>query len=334
MRWRRLTTPARCENDRMTAVEVRGLTRIYRTGKRRRSKEEVVALDGVDLQIAPGEVHGLLGPNGAGKTTLVKILSTVLLPTSGSASVMGFDVVEETDAVRETIGIVFGGERGLYLRLTPRRILRYWAALYKLPDDVGRRRSEELIQRVGLSEWADRRVETFSRGMKQRLHLARGLIADPPVLFLDEPTTGMDPVSAHDFRGLVADLRAEGRTVLLTTHNMAEAEAVCDRITLIDQGTILGTKTPATVAEWLGSFERVEADDVPGEVAEQIRNLEGVTSVDAEGGSILVQTTSSDAVRESLELLVGAGVTALKTSQPSLEEVYLHVFGRERGMTV
>ena len=309
------------------------MTRIYRTGKRRRSKEEVVALDGVDLKVETGEVHGLLGPNGAGKTTLVKILSTVLLPTSGSASVLGFDVVEETDEVRKRIGIVFGGERGLYLRLTPRRILRYWAALYKLPDDVGTRRTEELIERVGLSEWADRRVETFSRGMKQRLHLARGLVADPPVLFLDEPTTGMDPVSAHDFRRLVVDLRTEGRTVLLTTHDMAEAEAVCDRITLIDQGTILGTKTAATVAEWLGSFESVEADDVPRVVTEQIRKLEGVTSVDAEGGFIRVQTNSSDAVRESLKLLVDAGVTTLKTSRPTLEEVYLHVFG-QRGMSV
>ena len=325
---------ARCKHESMPAVEVRGLTRIYHTGKRRRSKEEVVALDRVDFKIETGEVHGLLGPNGAGKTTLVKILSTVLLPTSGSASVMGFDVVEETDEVRKRIGIVFGGERGLYLRLTPRRILRYWAALYKLPDGVGIRRTEELIERVGLSEWADRRVETFSRGMKQRLHLARGLIADPPVLFLDEPTTGMDPVSAHDFRGLVADLQAEGRTVLLTTHDMAEAEAVCDRITLIDQGTILGTKTRATVAEWLGSFERVEAEDVPPATVEKIRGLEGVTSVDADGGAILIQTSTSDAVRESLEVLVRAGVTRLKTSQPSLQEVYLHVFGRERGMSV
>lgn len=242
----------------MHVVEIRDLTRVYLTGKRRSGKEEVIALDSVDLDIAEGQVHGLLGPNRAGKTTLVKILSTVLLPTSATARVLGFDVVDETEEVRKRVGLVFGGERGLYLRLTPRRILRYWAALYKLSDDVGIQRTEELIERVGLSEWADRRVETFSRGMKQRLHLARGLIADPPVLFLDEPTTGMDPVSAHDFRVLIGELRSEGRTVLLTTHDMAEAEAVCDRITLIDRGVILGTKTPTTVAEWLGSYERVE----------------------------------------------------------------------------
>lgn len=317
----------------MNVVEVRRLTRVYRTGKRRRSKEEVVALDRVNLDIVEGEVHALLGPNGAGKTTLVKILSTVLLPTSGSARVLGFDVVEQTEAVRERIGIVFGGERGLYFRLTPRRILRYWAALYRLPDDEGAGRAEELLDRVGLREWADRRVETFSRGMKQRLHLARGLIADPPVLFLDEPTTGMDPVSAHEFRVLIGELRAEGRTVLLTTHDMAEAESVCDRITLIDRGTILGTKTPATVAEWLGTFERIDAEAVPQGVVEQIRQLEGVTSIEPNRGGIRVHTERPETASQVLRMLIDAGVTSLGTSRPSLEEVYLHVFG-DRGMTV
>lgn len=318
----------------MEVVEARRLTRVYFTGKRRRSKEEVVALDDVDLDIAEGEVHGILGPNGAGKTTLVKILSTVLLPTRGTARVLGFDVVEDTEEVRKRVGLVFGGERGLYLRLTPRRILRYWAALYKLPSEFGAERTDELIERVGLSEWADRRVETFSRGMKQRLHLARGLIADPSVLFLDEPTTGMDPVSAHDFRGLISELQGEGRTILLTTHDMAEAEAVCDRITLIDKGEILGTKTPATVAEWLGSYERVEADGVPQQVCDRIRALEEVTSVDFRNGEVRVHTESARAVQRVLEELVGAGVSSLKTSKPSLEEVYLHVFGRDRGMRV
>ncbi len=317
----------------MHVVEVRDLTRVYLTGKRRRSREEVVALDRIDLDVGEGEVHGMLGPNGAGKTTLVKILSTVLLPTSGSARVMGFDVVEDTEQVRARIGIVFGGERGLYLRLTPRRILRYWAALYKLTDQRAAARTEELLARVGLSEWADRRVETFSRGMKQRLHLARGLIADPPVLFLDEPTTGMDPVSAHDFRELISELRSEGRTVLLTTHDMAEAESVCDRITLIDKGTMLGTKTPATVAEWLGAFERVDAEAVPDEVVARIRGLDGVASVDVNGPGIRVHTEHPAAARRVLETLVAAGVTTLGTSRPSLEEVYLHVFG-DRGMAV
>jgi ABC-2 type transport system ATP-binding protein len=317
----------------MAAVEIRDLTRVYRTGKRRSSKEEVVALDGVTLDMAEGEIHGLLGPNGAGKTTLVKILSTVLLPSAGTARVMGFDVVRETEEVRNRIGIVFGGERGLYFRLTPRRILRYWAALYKLPDAVAIERTDRLIDLVGLSEWAERRVETFSRGMKQRLHLARGLIADPPVLFLDEPTTGMDPVSAQEFRGLIDGLRGEGRTILLTTHDMAEAEAVCDRISLIDRGELLGTKTPATVAEWLGSYERVDAKNVPAGVVPRIEAVDGVASVAHRKDGLRVETERPESAAEVLRILVDAGVTELATSRPSLEEVYIHVFG-DRGMSV
>jgi len=208
------------------AVDVQDIRRVYTPRKR----DPVVALAGVSLTIPLGEVHGLLGPNGAGKTTLVKILSTVLLPTGGRALVCGHDVVKETKAVRPLIGIVFGGERGLYTRLSARKNLEYWGALYRLSGAEIRSRSDALLERVGLTERADQRVEEFSRGMKQRLHLARGLMGDARVLFLDEPTTGMDPLAAREFRALIAELKGEGRTILLTTHDMVEAEAVCDRV--------------------------------------------------------------------------------------------------------
>src|SRR6266511_3209649 len=204
------------------AVAVEEVTRVFEP--RRKRDARVVALDRVSLEIPQGEIHGLLGPNGAGKTTLVKILSTVLVPTSGRARVLGHDVVGEAAAVRPLIGIVFGGERGLYWRLTGRQNLEYWGALYKLSRAEIRVRSEQLIERVGLIERADERVETYSRGMKQRLHLARGLIGDANVLFLDEPTTGMDPLAAREFRRLIGELRGEGRTILLATHDMVEAE--------------------------------------------------------------------------------------------------------------
>src|SRR5207248_4116859 len=166
------------------AVRTEGLRRVFETGAGwRRRGSPVVALDAVSLAIEEGEVHGLLGPNGAGKTTLVKILSTVLLPSAGRAEVCGLDVVGDTRAVRKRIGIVFGGDRGVYARLTARQNLEYWAALYRLDGPEGRRRAAALLERVGLAERAEHRVETFSRGMRQRLHLARGLIADPPVLF-------------------------------------------------------------------------------------------------------------------------------------------------------
>ncbi|WP_112136548.1 ABC transporter ATP-binding protein, partial [Glycomyces dulcitolivorans] len=255
------------------AVEVRALVRDFATARGGPPRR---ALDAFDLTVAPGEVHGLLGPNGAGKTTLCKILSTILLPTSGTARVQGLDVVADAKRVRPLLGIVFGGERGLYARMTAAQNLRFWAALYGHRRREGRRRAAELLERVGLGPRADEPVETFSRGMKQRLHLARGLIGDPRVLLLDEPTVGMDPVSAHEFRELVEDLRAEGRAVLLTTHDMAEAEALCDRVSFIDGGRLLRCEDPRVLGELLSRHERVRASGVPEALAERLAALPGV----------------------------------------------------------
>jgi ABC-2 type transport system ATP-binding protein len=317
------------------AVEVTGLRREYRTrGRARKASGPVVALDDLDLVIAPGSVHGLLGPNGAGKTTLVKILSTVLLPTAGEARVLGHDVARDPGPVRERIGIVFGGERGLYTRLTARQNLRYWAALHRLPDDEGRRRADALLGRVGLAERADDRVEEFSRGMQQRLHLARGLIGDPAVLFLDEPTTGLDPIAALDFRRLIGELRGEGRTVLLTTHDMVEAEAVCDRVSLIDRGRLLADEAPRTLSTWIARYERVDTDDAPPEVLDRIAALPGVSRVaPREDGGHRIETDREGTTGEVLRQLVSAGVTDVRTSLPTLAEVYVHLVG-DRGLEV
>lgn len=288
----------------------------------------VVALDSVDLSIDAGEVMGLLGPNGAGKTTFVKILATVLLPTAGRASVLGHDVINDTAKVRPLIGIVFGGERGLYGRLTARQNLSYWGALYRMDRETTDRRIAELLERVGLSDRADSSVETFSRGMKQRLHLARGLIADAPVLFLDEPTTGMDPVATRDFRSLVNELRAEGRTILLTTHDMDEAETLCDRVALIDHGRVLRVEAPRTLSTWLQSYERIDVDDAPAELLTRLHTDGAVARVapNPDGSARLELDQRSD-VGAVLRELVAAGVTSIRTTRPTLEEVYLHVFG-------
>ena len=313
----------------MFAVETREISRLY---KSRDKNPPVLALDGVSLQIEQAEIRGLLGPNGAGKTTLVKLLSTVLLPTSGTASILGHDVVRDTKAVRSLIGIVFGGERGLYWHLTGRQNLQYWAALYNVPPKDTPTRVDTLLERVGLTDRADYAVETYSRGMKQRLHLARGLIADARVLFLDEPTTGMDPVAAHDFRSLVRQLKSEGRTVLLTTHDMAEAEAVCDRVALIDHGRLLAVESPRTLGQWIGRYERIDFDCDRPEVVEKTRRLPGVASVSrlAGGDGYRVEVSEESAIQAVLTNLVSSGVTSVRTSRPSLEEVYLHLIG-ERG---
>ena len=309
----------------MIAVETTNLRRVY---KGRDRQPEVVALDSVSIQIQEGEVRGLLGPNGAGKTTLVKVLSTVLLPTSGSASVLGHDVVRESITVRPLIGIVFGGDRGLYWRLTGRQNLEYWAALYNVPTAVTKERIASLLERVGLTERADYMVETYSRGMKQRLHLARGLVADARVLFLDEPTTGMDPIAARDFRELVRELRSEGRTILLTTHDMAEAESICDRVSLIDRGRIVAEETPRTLGTLVARYERIDFEDGEGLLAEKVRAIPGVASVATTlPGEYRVELDEEEAAQRVLQLLVSSGVTSIRTSRPSLEEVYVHLLG-------
>jgi ABC-2 type transport system ATP-binding protein len=288
----------------------------------------------LSLSVDHGEVRGLLGPNGAGKTTLVKILSTVLLPTSGTAQVLGRDVVTSTRWVREHIGVVFGGERGLYGRISARKNLEYWAALYRLGHRAGRARVDELIEQFGLQGFADMPVEKMSRGMMQRVHLARGMLSRPQLLFLDEPTIGMDPVAAQEFHRLFSQLRADETTVLLTTHDMAEAEQLCDMVTLIDHGRILGSERPQEIGQWISEYERVEAQIVDPRILAAIRMLPGVAGLKVLTDDwVRINTNGPGSVSAVLQLIVGEGITALRVDKPSLREVYLELIG-DRGMKV
>lgn len=304
------------------AVETRGLRRVYE-GRRARS---VIALDDVSLSIGAGEVHGLLGPNGAGKSTLMRVLSTVLVPTAGTARVLGHDVVADYRRVRPLLGIVFGGDRGLYVRLTGRQNLRYWAALYGLPAAAGRARAEALLEEYGLADRADDKVETYSVGMRQRLHLTRGLIGDPRVLLLDEPTNGLDPLAARRLRASITELAAQGRTVLLATHDLVEAEAVCDRVTMINGGRVIATDTPATLTRWISRHERLRVEGAGEDLLKRLGGLAEVTSVEpADDGSVRVSVDGREAVGRVLAFVVEAGVTGVRTELPSLEEAYLRL---------
>jgi ABC-2 type transport system ATP-binding protein len=318
----------------MTAISTRNLSRLYQA---RLTGAEVLALDDVSLEVEAGEVRGLLGPNGAGKTTLTKILSTVLLPTRGSATVLGFDVGADTAQVRKLIGVVFGGDKGLNTHLTGRQTLEFWAALYFVPSRQAKARAAALLDRVGLGPKADQVVSSYSRGMKQRLHLARGLIADARVLFLDEPTIGMDPMAARHFRELIRELRAEGKTILLTTHDMAEAEALCDRVALIDQGRLLAVETPASLGRLIAKHERIDFEGASEGLLNALRAHPGIAQIKTqsggEGKGYRLEVKESGAHRSVLQLLVSSGITSIRTSRPSLEEVYLHVIG-DRGFAV
>jgi ABC-2 type transport system ATP-binding protein len=264
-------------------IEVSKLTRSFtsRKGFLFQEKVSTEALRGVDLTVHQGELFGLLGPNGAGKTTLTKILSTLLLPTSGTARVLGHDVSRERAAIRPRIGLVLGGERGLYNRVSGRENLRYFADLYGLPSGSVGSRIREVLDLVGLTEAADRRVEEYSRGMKQKLHLARGLLHRPPLLFLDEPTIGLDPRSARELRKLVRTLSSEGVSIFLTTHYMFEAEELCHRIGILARGQMVACDTPAGLQRLVGGEGTVELESREFEDAElaRLRSLPGVSRV-------------------------------------------------------
>src|SRR5882762_7391098 len=251
------------------AVETKDLVKIFERGRRtmwqrlRREPDKRVqfhAVDGVDLVVEPGEIFGLLGPNGAGKTTTMKMLATLLLPTSGTIRVLGIDPLARPREVRARLGAMLSGERSLYWKLTGRENLEYFAALYHVPPKDTKERIDRSLAAVKLSDREDDYVERYSTGMRQRLALARALLPDPPLVILDEPTVGLDPQSSRDLRDRVRDLRAQGRTILLTTHYMEEADQLCDRIAIIDHGQIVALDTPAALKRRIRAEEIVRLE--------------------------------------------------------------------------
>ncbi|QDY10164.1 ABC transporter ATP-binding protein [Micromonospora sp. HM134] len=319
------------------AIEAVGLHRSYRsrTGWLRPQRREVHAVAGVDLAVGHGELFGLLGPNGAGKTTTIKLLNTLLVPTGGAARICGFDVVRQTREVRRRIGYVFGGDRGLYDRLSARDNLRYFAELYGVPGREQKRRIAELFELVRLTGREDDRVEGYSRGMRQRLHIARGLLHRPRVLFLDEPSIGVDPVAARELRQTVADLAATGTTVLLTTHYMAEADELCGRIAVIAGGRIRALGTPAELRHHADGRRVLEVEAygvTDGQVA-AIRARPGVREVSlAVHGAAQVLGVQSDAgvdvQADVLRELSGVRLGRVTARQPTLEDAYVAIVNR------
>ncbi|WP_324669713.1 ABC transporter ATP-binding protein [Geochorda subterranea] len=315
----------------------------------------VVALDDVTLQVRSGEIFGLLGPNGAGKTTLIKILSTLLLPTSGQAFVLGLDVVNQPGEVRERIGMVSGGEVSGYGILTVRENLWLFSQLYGIPSAEAHRRADRLMQAFGLWPYRDARMNRLSTGYRQRLNVARGFISDPAVLFLDEPTLGLDVNVARTIRGFVREWVGERpgqRTVLLTTHYMLEAEQLCERVAVIDRGRIVACDTPATLKRMMGAEVVLRLRATPPRLETGVDGAQGrdgagmlerllaghpavrrvATRHRPSDGSleVTVQLGDDSGVGRVLAAMEEAGcrVLELHKPEPTLEDVFLKLVGR------
>lgn len=235
-------------------LKTQQLTKHFQDKKRGAIK----AVDGIDLDCHSGEIFGLLGLNGAGKTTTLRLLATILRPDSGTVTVDGADAVSHPEKVRAKIGFLTG-TTGLYLRLTPREILRYFGQLSGMDSPAIKRRSDELIQRLGMDDFADRRVDKLSSGQKQRTSIARTLIHDPPLLILDEPTTGLDVVTSRAIVDFIREARGEGKCVILSTHIMHEAAKLCDRIAILHSGRI---RRMGTLADFRAYYGHEDLDDI------------------------------------------------------------------------
>ena len=327
------------------AIRTRDLTRTY-TRKRRgwfrkqpaTPADTFTALAGVSLEVRPGELFGLLGPNGAGKTTLIKILTTLLAPTTGEAYVDGLDVVTQADALRPRINMVSGGESSGYGILTVRENLWLFSRIYGVANDLIRSRMDRLLQVVDLTEKAGSRVSHLSTGQRQKMNFCRGFIPDPKILFLDEPTLGLDVTAARAIRAFVREWMAEDpkRTLLLTTHYMAEADELCDRLAIIDRGRVLACDTPANLKKKVQEYPLFTLALTPGE-----RGLSGVGDLPGVHQATQTETPTTVILKVSLreesvigtvvQHVVSAGcrIQSLEKSQPTLEDVFIELVGRK-----
>jgi ABC-2 type transport system ATP-binding protein len=314
------------------AIVVSELRRAYSSSKGILRKKRVVveAVKGISFDVDHGELFGLLGPNGAGKTTTIKMLTTLLTPTSGTAKVLGYDIVKDVMNIRRRIGIIFGGERGLYYRVSGRENLRYFADLYGVPMSKRDKRIDDLLEMVGLSERADQRVEGYSRGMKQRLHIAKGLINDPELIFMDEPTIGLDPEAARETRTMIKGLVEKGKTILLTTHYMFEADELCQRIAVISNGEIVALDSPSELKRFVKDITvvEVEAFGVADADLAVLREQPDVTTVNAElegeRQTVRIQTSKgSEFIPVVTKLLSKARILDVRIKEPTLEDAYL-----------
>lgn len=310
------------------------LTDLVKIFKKKR-KDEVRAVDGVSIEIKEGELFGLLGPNGAGKTTLIKCISTLLIPDGGTATVGGADIQRDPLGVRRLIGVLTGGERSLYWKLTPLENLKYFAALYGVPRKKTAERITYLLELMELAHKSHERVEKLSSGMKQKLSIARTLIHDPPILLIDEPTLGLDPYFARFIRGFIKDELHEklGKTILLTTHYMDEADELCERVAFMYNGKVTALDTPMLLKKSMAKEQILEVKclgDLDKEVFGFIKDKAGINI--SKRNSLTFVRISTDNPEDLLSRVIDAlhdyvKVLSVNVTTPTLEDVFVHLTG-------
>jgi ABC-2 type transport system ATP-binding protein len=319
------------QNGNEDIVSVEHLNKVFYSvrGFWKREKHPVQAVKDISFSIRKGELFGMVGPNGAGKTTTVKMLATLLLPTAGRATVFGHDVVKATGRIRPRIGFTFGGNKGLYSRLSALDNLRYFAELYKLAPETIEKRIKEMLEVVGLTGREKDRVETYSSGMQQRLHLARAMLHDPDLIFLDEPTVGIDPIGSREIRALVKELVQRGKTILLTTHYMYEAEELCDRIAVVNHGQIVALDTPASLKR-RASGDSVIVIHTPTEnraLEAELRGLQSeIQHLSDSHETVSIRTRNPGRILNALaSLLERQVISNIEVRNATLEDVYVQI---------
>jgi ABC-2 type transport system ATP-binding protein len=323
------------------AIETKDLGRVYKIrGNKKEStiRKELIALEEVNLNVERGELFGLLGPNGAGKTTLIKILTTLLAPTSGWARVAGHDVIQNPNLVRPLINMVSGGESSGYGLLTVRENLWMFSQFYGLPSKEANERIVELLKMVGLEDRIHTKSSDLSTGLRQKMNIVRGFLTDPAVLFLDEPTLGLDVGASRDVRKLIRGwLDAnKSRTLLLTTHYMVEAEELCDRVAIINKGRVLACDTPANLKRNLqrDAIFEIETSRLNGLTRPMIENLSEVRKTaltEIEGGAKLeIALVEESALARVINMLTQRNIKVMHLSkhEPTLEDVFMELVGQ------
>ncbi|MHA1333803.1 MAG: ATP-binding cassette domain-containing protein [Candidatus Odinarchaeia archaeon] len=304
------------------------------TSKLTKSFGKVLAVNEVNLEVREGEVFGLLGPNGAGKTTLVRMLCGILKPTKGSAFVVGYDLLKDADKIRANVGFL-PENHGLYERLSAYENLDFYGELYGVPKVERERRIRELLEWLGVWERRDDKAGTFSKGMKQKIAIARALIHDPQILFLDEPTSGLDPAMARKVREFILELcKKHRKTTFMCTHNLSEAEAVCSRIAIINHGRIIAVGETEVLRRevWKRSVFEMKLVNATSEIIRVIGEVPGVHDVKLEGASVFLHVENPEETNpEVIKRVVKAGgkIISFQESRRSLEDLYLKLLGEE-----